>query len=164
MKYYKTLDMFKASNLTFNPKTNQAYSYDWYLMLTPTKFGLMFNSYNYSPTTVKHKAKVIALMAQMNAKITITIEAPRGLQDLEAARIHNVERLGEETVKNAHARIKSDVMIKHYNLKLIQLGKLGYKSSKAEVTQAVKNAEENRRLRLLQNKAKKVVVIPQVLA
>ena len=73
MKYYKTSDMWKASNVTFNNETLVAYSYGWWKFVTPssTPHTLLFNTFPYSPTTRRHQVKVKELIHREHPTLKI---------------------------------------------------------------------------------------------
>lgn len=81
MKHFKRLNLFKANNVTFNPETNVATSYDWWEFTSVINGKLVFNSYNYSPSTTKHQYKVRALLNELGINVDITIHSPKGFQD-----------------------------------------------------------------------------------
>lgn len=88
MRYYKRLDIYKASNVTFDPSTYEAYSYGWWLFVTNIGDKVVLNNYNYSRTTNNHQQKVKRLLKALNIEIDIYIEAPQGLDRLSEAINH----------------------------------------------------------------------------
>lgn len=86
MKYMKRAGIYKASNVQFNPETCQALSYDWWRFVDRVGGQVIFNHYNYSPSTVKHQYKVRDLLRTLGIAIDLEIEAPDGLQNLDSAR------------------------------------------------------------------------------
>lgn len=90
MEHLKKANIYKNSpgTCTFNPDTKKAYSYSWWLFVSPINGKLVFNNYNYSPTTCKHQWKLRSLLSTLGLTIDLTIEAPKGLQDLESAIKH----------------------------------------------------------------------------
>lgn len=85
IKYFKKLHVFKASNVSFNPESLKAYSYDWWLFVSLIKGKLVFNDFGYSSSTRKHQNKVASLLSALGLKIDLEIEAPGGLQSLDEA-------------------------------------------------------------------------------
>lgn len=85
MKYYQKANLYKASNVTFNPSTCEAYSYGWWRFVERISGQLVFNRYRYSNSTCKHQLKVWRLLRTLGLTIDIEIEAPQGLQDLGSA-------------------------------------------------------------------------------
>jgi hypothetical protein len=73
--------MYKASNVTFNPETLQAYSYDWWRFVDCINGKIVFNDYYYSSTTGKHQSKVRSLLQDLGIKIDLYVECPRGFQN-----------------------------------------------------------------------------------
>lgn len=84
MKYYKTLNLYKASNNEFNPKTMTAKSYGWWEYVKPIKGKLVFNNYGYSNTTRRHQHKMAQLMANLGLEREVIVECPNGLQELSS--------------------------------------------------------------------------------
>lgn len=85
MKYNSKSGIYKASNLTFDPSQMKSYSYDWYELFSRIGQLNVMNDYNYSSTTVKHKYKLRELLRQLGIDIHASIEAPKGLQDLDSS-------------------------------------------------------------------------------
>ncbi len=128
IKYYSRLNVFKASNLVFDPENMTGYSYEWYKLAKSFNGVLVVNNYNYSASTCKHIIKIKTLFDQLGLTYE-TIEAPKGLQNLEVSEDHyknkiesltklvntkgtrkakNVERLAEiEKLKNKLTFIQS---------------------------------------------------------
>lgn len=92
MKYFSRLKLYKAPNLTFNPETIEGRSYHWYLITRKIGKTVLLNGYNYSNTTVRHIYKIRSLLNELNIDF-ITIEAPRGLQDLTSAENYYLTQL-----------------------------------------------------------------------
>ncbi len=88
MKYVKTKNMFKASNLTLDMNTLESRSYNWYILSKVFNNTLVLNTYNYSPTTLRHVSKVRSVLFSRDIKY-FEIDAPRGLQDLSSALLNN---------------------------------------------------------------------------
>lgn len=100
MKYYSRSNMYKASNVSFNPATNIALSYDWYQLTRVINGTMILNKYVYSNSTAKHVYKVRQLLADLGRPVHLVIEAPKGLQDLGAAISHY-----ESMIQNLEAQI-----------------------------------------------------------
>ena len=88
MKYFKRLKLYKSNECLYNPETMEATSYNWWVFIKLINGVLVFNNYNYSPSTIKHQYKVRDLLRELEIDIDITIEAPKGLQDLNSAIAH----------------------------------------------------------------------------
>lgn len=84
MKYFTRLNKYQASNVTFNPETQQAHSYGWWRFTDIIGGKLVFNNYYYSPTTCGHQWKIRRLLAELGIEIFLTVECPKGLQSGEA--------------------------------------------------------------------------------
>lgn len=80
MKYYPRLKLYKACNVTFNPNTLDARSYNWWSFVTKVGNKVIFNNYSYSNSTRKHQSKVKSLMNELGISIDFYVEAPEGLQ------------------------------------------------------------------------------------
>ncbi len=80
----KYAGMWEASNVSFDSETCRALSYNWWVFVD--KFGkdVIFNAYQYSPTTIKHQYKVKALLKELGIRIKATVHCPGGLQDLDS--------------------------------------------------------------------------------
>ena len=95
MKYFKTQNLYKASNVTFNPSTVSAHSYEWWEFVKVIRGKIVFNDYKYSKTTIKHQYKVKRLMEELGITTDLTIETSRSLSEfktlteLKAAHAHS---------------------------------------------------------------------------
>ncbi len=83
MKYMKRAKIYKAANVTFNPETVAAYSYDWWKFVSVIQDKIVFNEYRYSVTTVKHQNKVRRLMEQLGIEVDLYVSFRAGLQDIK---------------------------------------------------------------------------------
>lgn len=100
MKYSEKDHTYKASKVTVNAKTFEARSYDWDIFAKVINGKLVWNSYNYSPSTIKHLYKVKRLFQELGLKPDLEIEAPKGLQRLDVA----IEHYG-----NKNARLSAEI-------------------------------------------------------
>lgn len=80
MKLMKRANIYKASNVTFNPETCEAVSYDWWTFAKMVNGKLVFNDHGYSNTTRKHQSKVRGLLRELGLEIDLTVDVPGGLQ------------------------------------------------------------------------------------
>lgn len=80
MKLMKRANIYKASNVTFNPETCEAVSYDWWMFTKLVNGKLVFNNHSYSNSTRKHQYKVRSLLRELGLEIDLTVDAPGGLQ------------------------------------------------------------------------------------
>lgn len=96
MKYFKRLGLYKASNVTFNPKTLSAHSYDWWQFVKQVDGKVIFNNYRYSQSTSKHQRKVAGVLQELGITYE-TIKTVKSLANLEtleqvyAAHAENIE-------------------------------------------------------------------------
>ena len=109
MKYMKRTNLYKASNVAFNPETLSAYSYSWWKFVSVIDGYVVFNNYVYSNTTARHQAKVRKLLNNLSIKIDFELPIPEGLQSpvcssIEAVIKHAEEHLCDQFLKE---RIKS---------------------------------------------------------
>lgn len=88
MKLMKRANLYKASNVTFNPETFEAFSYVWWKFVAKVEGKVVFNNYRYSPTTGKHQYKVRRLLEQLGIKIDIEIPLPRGINSTKLAELY----------------------------------------------------------------------------
>jgi hypothetical protein len=118
MKFHNKSKTYKASNVSFDAVRVKAYSYDWWVFVDVIGGKVVFNSYNYSNSTCKHQYKVRRLMRELDIKIDLEIEVPRGLQDLSSA----VEYYTNE-IQNLKAQIEKPRSQKAKNLeRQVQIG------------------------------------------
>lgn len=87
MKYMQKAGIYKGSNVTFNPETVEAYSYDWWGFVKKIGGKVIFNTYRYSVTTAKHQSKVRSLLRELGIKIDREVQCKDG--------IHNIDTLKE---------------------------------------------------------------------
>lgn len=121
MRYYKRLKVYKASNVEFSPENRSAYSYDWWQFVREVNGVLVFNDYNYSPTTGRHQSKVRWLLRDLGLEIGVTIYTHTGLQALNG--VEGGEKLAfealEEAVK-AQDLERARLIAKTFKVKLTQ--------------------------------------------
>ena len=104
IKYFKRLNVFKASNVTFDPTTIEATSYDWWSFVKVINGKVVFNNYTYSSSTSKHQHKVSSLMRQLGIKIDMEIASPNGLQSLNSAIEHYKYLIGKLETQMANPK------------------------------------------------------------
>lgn len=130
MKYYSRLKLYRASNVQFNPETLKAYSYGWWQFVGLINGKVVFNNYRYSNTTCKHQYKVRRLLKELNIPVDLTIEVPRGLDDLDSAKTwyksqiavlnEQIDRPRSQKVKNLDRRAQ----ICEYMSKIVEVERL----------------------------------------
>lgn len=69
MKYYKRLKIYKASNVSFDPATNEGRSYNHWLFTMNYKDVILFNCYRYSQSTRRHQGVVLRQLGYDNDKV-----------------------------------------------------------------------------------------------
>lgn len=90
MKLMKRTNIYKASNLTFNPVTLDAFSYGWWQFVGVVDGKVIFNTYRYSNSTSKHQSKVRRLINQLGIKVDIFMPIPKGLPKSNARGCYGV--------------------------------------------------------------------------
>lgn len=81
MKYFSRLNIYKASNVQYNPETRQAHSYDWWCFVKPVNGMIVFNNHSYSNSTCKHQSKVRGLLADLGINIDLFVDTRCSLTD-----------------------------------------------------------------------------------
>ena len=104
MKHFKRKNIYKASNVSFNPETYEAYSHDWWCFVKVIGGKVVFNSYYYSPSTCGHQYKVKRLLNKLGINIDLEIECPAGLQD------YNTEKSVSEHYSYKIKELKAAIM------------------------------------------------------
>lgn len=87
-RWIKSRKQFEKSNLTYCPETGRGYSYNWYRIVESIGGKVVLNTYVYSATTAKHIRDIRHLLRELNIKIDVEIEAPRGLGHRDAIKKH----------------------------------------------------------------------------
>ena len=73
MKYYKKANIYKASNVSFDPETKKAISYDWWCFCLEVKGKVIFNNAHCSPSTTRHQRKVRDLMLDLGIGVDLEL-------------------------------------------------------------------------------------------
>ena len=86
MQYRPRLKVYKNYNGSnwFDPETETAISYGWWIYLKRINGKLVFNDYRYSVTTAKHQRDLRSIIGNVDH----IIHAPNGLQNLGSAIDH----------------------------------------------------------------------------
>lgn len=113
-KWIKSRKQFEKSNLTYRPETGRGYSYEWYRIVDRIGGKIVLNTYVYSRTTDGHISDIRHLLRELNVKIDVEIEAPRGLKNHETIKRHYASMIeghqakiaakGSHEAKNADRR------------------------------------------------------------
>ncbi len=105
MKYYSRLNMYKASNVSFNPESLKSYSYDWWLFTRMHNGSLVFNNANYSISTCGHQSKVRNLLGELGHDIDLVFRfTNESLKDIELAAQDEIN-LAEDRIKELNELI-----------------------------------------------------------
>jgi len=84
MKYFPKLAIYKASNVTYEPATFTARSYNHWQFCKVIEGQLIFNTYPYSNTTRRHISKVRDLVAStLNVNNITFVEFDLNLQHID---------------------------------------------------------------------------------
>ena len=133
-----------TKSLVFYP-TFESYSYGWYKVSDKIYDQVLFNTYNYSPTTIKH---VSTIRDFISATDYICVEAPDGLSNIDSAIRHYQYLIQELEEKVSNPRCHKRLLPKR--LKQLELLKL-----KNGLLNAIK-FERGQVFRFLCNKIKEV--------
>jgi len=96
MKFSKKRNQYEASNVTFSQANCEAYSYNWWKFVTVIDGLVIFNNYNYSPSTNKHQAKVRRLMSELGIKIDLVVSTRESLDYSDKALESAIEGLKKD--------------------------------------------------------------------
>lgn len=99
MKLMKKTGIYKASNVEFNPETCEATSYNWWHFVRKINGKVVFNHYNYSPSTVKHLYKVRELLGKLNIEIDLVVSTSMSLSKEEDALNDAINELKTQIVE-----------------------------------------------------------------
>lgn len=101
MKFSNKRQQFEGSNVSFNPTTMIAKSYDWWVFVTIFNGKTIFNSSNYSMSTNRHQSKVRAMMRQSHSIDLVLHNTRESLSNPETALLSEIKNTKEriETLK-----------------------------------------------------------------
>jgi hypothetical protein len=93
MKFYKTLNQYKASNVMFDVDTLKAFSYQHWCFVREVNGKLVFNNHAYSNTTQRHQQKVRRLLDSLGLTIDLEVDSRPSLNssDWQEASIKSLE-------------------------------------------------------------------------
>lgn len=155
MKYAKTKGTFSASHCGLDLVNETGHSYGWWNMFKRIKGRLILNSYRYSPATGGHISKASSVLHALRIKY-ISIEAPKGLQDLESARLRAAELMGNAIVLNKYARSPNKWATNHAETNLKNLRTIGITVPQKLIKAATEQAEQARTRKLERLKEKRL--------
>jgi hypothetical protein len=81
MKFIKTKNTYKASNVELDLNSMTAVSYGWWTFLKVIDGKLVFNSYAYSPSTQRQQSKVLRVLSDLGIKLDFIVESKKSLTD-----------------------------------------------------------------------------------
>lgn len=110
-----------AGTLVVNPNLD-AYSYDWYKLGMQVGDVYLVNNFNYSSTTIKHYYKLMRFIREQKGLKIVTIEAPKGLQNLKAAQDHYAQLMQNVSAELVAPR-KRETTKKRLAAELVELEK-----------------------------------------
>lgn len=115
MKQLKRSGIYKATNVTFDPATIDAYSYGWWRFVAVVEGKVIFNNYRYSNTTAKHQYKVRTLLAELGIKIDMELPLRKGIdyRPLAELILEAEEYLCDEILENEMKREERNLKAKH---------------------------------------------------
>ncbi len=76
-------EIYTGSNVIYNPRTTEAWSYGWWQFVKLLDGKVIFNNYYYSNTTSKHQSKVRSLLATLGVTVHESLPVPKGLQTVD---------------------------------------------------------------------------------
>lgn len=91
MKFSKKRNQFEGSNVSFNPSTIVAKSYNWWVFVTVFNGKTLFNNSTYSMSTNKHQSKVRDLMRQSHSIDLLLHNTRESLANPEKALLSEIE-------------------------------------------------------------------------
>lgn len=106
LTYIKSRNSYERRNLSFELDTENGYSFNWYKIATRVGGAMYVNTFTYSRTTTRHYQEIISLLRQLGYDNIFTIEAPRGLDNLEATKDHYAQKIKDLEEKIANPRCK----------------------------------------------------------
>lgn len=157
LRYLKKRNVFVnyKESCAFDPVTGDGHSYRWYALTKVINGVLVLNTYSYSNQTAKHVSKVRSLLKLLGVKF-VEVQAPKGLQDLDAAQLYIARLYGRAVIEKKYARKPSNWAIDSALLQIKNGEKIGMRFTKYTLAKAVRAAETERRERLDRAKVTRV--------
>lgn len=108
-----------TGSLTFNLETCEAHSYRWWKFVAKVEGLVVFNSYNYSNSTSKHQSKIRSLLDQLNIKIDLFVQIPKGINSssLQDLLLTQDEYLSEKFLRDEEKKITRNERAKQRRFK-----------------------------------------------
>jgi hypothetical protein len=127
----------------FDPETGRAHSFEWYDLGRVFAGQYVVNSYCYSQQTRRHYYSLCDTLKILGVKY-IEVEAPSGLQDLDAAMKNATEKYADMMIKKKYARTATyfNWQVRYWAKQIDILHNLGAKSQC--VLKAIRDTEKDR--------------------
>jgi len=108
IKYFPKLKIYKNStgNVTFDPATITADSYNWWTFVKVIKKKVVFNDYYYSSSTSAHQSLVREVMKELGIKIDVTVHQRGSLGYCPEVKFL-YERLFKGQIHNANPKTRN---------------------------------------------------------
>lgn len=149
-KYYPRLKMWKNRRATFTvvESSMESHSYSWYILgkyfdVNGRKIYVV-NDYRYSSQTTNHMGKLMHLLREKGIAFE-TMQAPQGLQDLDAAKRYYLRSIAGLMVRDKYGRYSRKQYINSWIRNLDGLEKFGIVYTKTELDKYFADAEKSRR-------------------
>jgi hypothetical protein len=145
--FRKTLGLFRGASWCLDLVNETGHSYSWWCMFKRINGHLVLNNHSYSRSTIKHINKASSILSRLKIK-HITVEAPRGLQDLGVAKAYAADLYGRGYVEAKYSRSGSSWHLARANANIKNLEKIGVRVTKAMLALGIEHAETSRRRKL----------------
>ena len=160
LKYFKRSNEYRNSTGTnkFCPETLSAYSYSWWQYLKNFNGVLVFNNYNYSPSTSSHQSKLLSLLEELNIKIDLFVNQRESLSkgididELFETYFKEIVRFNNTSL-GAEKRIDALNESEYILTKIRRLKKYGAKCSKDRQNQIKARVFEAEKMRKAEQRA-----------
>lgn len=163
LTYNKRDNRFSNSRGTtgFNPETGEGHSYGWYALTRIIKGKLVLNDYRYSQQTSIHIKRVREVLRDLGLEF-MTIEAPLGLQDLDAALKYELNNQAKRYINAKYRRDKAtnselNRLISLKGPAFKKLAQLGKTATLTQLEIAIATAENARLARLERERAERAM-------
>ena len=108
IKFYPKLKIYKNStgNVTFDPATITADSYNWWTFVKVIKGKVVFNNYYYSSSTSAHQSLVKDVMKELGIKVDVYVNQSGSLGHAPEVKFL-YERLFKGQIHNANPKTRN---------------------------------------------------------